>query len=1421
MNRLLFFATVLASSAHVSGNVSGNDGDLEFNNDRQLVEEETGGILQLQSHGKLTKIVDLDEAPCIKRILCRGNSIYVALNTTDGAVPAIQWQDGQLVVSKRWQCNYKVTTPESYTVYAIVEAVKQPKDYFVELVAREAGPLDMLEEASVTVHYQQGPKPLRRKRFISKALDAIDWKASFVSDIPFNEVETEAEKPISLYKQKGVADAELDTEKDVPFTNSTHFLFRCRACHGHSQISYVFELKVKKVDKKPQVLKYMMHLEVASTIEQRLSMDVADEISLTKTGTLWQEGPTTIFETNLIEFKKLEPVVLRVTSSGQANLEMMAKMREETHYSVDFTASGNTVITQTFENGEPTVNEISTYNWTVVNNAEHLEAYRNVNATFAVFQNMTIAPKISWAQKDVDFNLGPPIKLSIRPKINLLSTTDGTKRCASSSIVVDSNVTVAETDFSFDAWEYKGFHNWSVVLMQRLSAERLTVLNQTMLSQCRADCKGQVVHDVRTTTEACGEPGERIVRGDNNFNQRLEQLVGDYILFASEEAISSSWCGSHGKPCQPCLTKATEDITNACADRLVNSDLATSLTRLAKFVEAEWGSRKVLVANAWDEPTSLFPNGKHGENSIYNEGRAADIDLTTPNPDTSSLQSIAIEMDNNIITRFHELATCSNFQHVNPKSGENALRVCVGKKPATHLQKRALLSRTRRSGDVHQPSVRAILETVGSAIEGVLSEVTPPAGLSQGASYPADKTMEQVCGEGTGIVSQDNVERMKRLVEYPLDNIEFLPEGPSDTWCGVETRRCRSCASSVEDKYGSEYVTDTWNWCGTRTMSMRMAVRLQRLAVLTNNKISVTKPQVTGATDADILELFEEGRAVLIEPIPGLTMAELTSWAKFAGFDYVRFMSPTFIEVCVKPQDGLNAQAVMFPMSTLTAVPTPLDDEYEYAYPSEHVHEMRRPLLFDVSTTTNELSEHFKVRDFQYPGAKYLRIDTHLVELLELAYDDFPDGFHIIRGSAYRPRSVTLDNVEGRHEKERFRFQMGQAVELKPNGLVNCDTLFALGISLMKAGRTVQQQRLGIGIGTKRDRLYFQVWSMALNESSPVFWDSGNALLFEKFKMVQDQIKKGGFIISAKSDREACATPVLGKKYFYFNFDLEEEGDCSTTPEQEAFCTESEDARREHSEAFMTNLISAAGRDQLKRSDIEPDIEDCLIKPCGGCSEAGKLWNDKVVACTKLIQNYIAHASVPFQPLRDRVSIFNTENLKSTVHGEACAEPRVCLENTQIHSFLEHLLLESKYYHEKSPEAVFGVDNPSPLFDIVEQELAYRAEGHVDVFIDGTKDIFALSNALKIIMMYNKNVTDVTYRIDPAVNKIDVTTSLQEKLEEWSTSVCPHWSRIAVTPYKVEVISHERKKRSVENSEGRNQKMHRMKRFEVEWLLKA
>ena len=73
----------------------------------------------------------------------------------------------------------------------------------------------------------------------------------------------------------------------------------------------------------------------------------------------------------------------------------------------------------------------------------------------------------------------------------------------------------------------------------------------------------------------------------------------------------------------------------------------------------------------------------------------------------------------------------------------------------------------------------------------------------------------------------DKIYIWRRLVEYPLDDVVFLPEGQVDNWCGVETRKCGDCNAA------SSNIEDYWSWCGTRTMTMRLAIRLKRLAVLT------------------------------------------------------------------------------------------------------------------------------------------------------------------------------------------------------------------------------------------------------------------------------------------------------------------------------------------------------------------------------------------------------------------------------------------------------------------------------------------------------------------------------------------------------------------------------------------------------------
>ena len=61
-------------------------------------------------------------------------------------------------------------------------------------------------------------------------------------------------------------------------------------------------------------------------------------------------------------------------------------------------------------------------------------------------------------------------------------------------------------------------------------------------------------------------------------------------------------------------------------------------------------------------------------------------------------------------------------------------------------------------------------------------------------------------------------------------------------------------------------------------------------------------------------------------------------------------------------------------------------------------------------------------------------------------------------------------------------------------------------------------------------------------------------------------------------------------------------------------------------------------------------------------------------------------------------------------------------------------LITATYQRGSTEELIFGgADNPSPLLEIVEQELAWRAEGKVDVFIDGPRDVSALRNVLKVI----------------------------------------------------------------------------------------
>ncbi|KAL4222201.1 hypothetical protein ACF0H5_018238 [Mactra antiquata] len=1390
--------------------VLSNDDDSLFDHEINYKEEETGGQLNLKSKGKLSDIIDLDQTPAVKRVLCKGNKILVALKKDEPDVTS--WKKGQLIIgSEKWKCSHNTWKFDSQHIYAKVEEIKRPKEYVVEIHTSSAGPLDMFDEAEIKVHYEQGKLlPTRHRRYLSNplrtALNQVDWNASFTENIPFNlNHNNQTEEIINLFKQPGPVEPEVNTDADTTYGNE--FLFKCFGCHGYSQISYYFELRVFKVNNKAVIKKYIMEMDLNSHIQQNYSLYTDEEITLTKTATLWETEPAQIFQTEIAKFKTLPPILLTVDYESRANIALKSATKDATRYTGDFTADGRTVISQSFIEGKPSQNEVTTYDWTVTSTEQHVDTNATMNATFTVYQNVTILPAVSWAMKDVDMNLGPPIQVSMKPTINVVSTTNTVKRCHKTSVAIDSNVTVAETDFSVDAF---GIHIWNVKLMNSLT-RKLHILDKSLLEQCHADCHGPIeLMNNNSMEEICHAPSSPILRGSDRYNS-LHQLFGDYILFA-REGINASWCGDPHRKCSDCSVAGSDEVTK-CSTRQMNPDLATSITRLAKFVEAEWPDRKVFVQKALDEPTSDHLNGFYGNMSVFNEGRAAVVGITKPR--LSWTDTPILEDNDYIIQRLGELAVCSNFKRVEIENP--TVSMCVEKKYQSNVKKRSLLSRTRRSGHVEHTMVQEMLENLGAAVREETDHGEAPT-VNIHESYPAGTTMDTACGASTGKISQDDVERFRRLVEYPLNDVKFAEEGSPDEWCGVETRQCKNCnlASNNHD--------DHWAWCGTRTMHMRLATRLQRLAVIAGGNVEVQRALFMNISKDGSSDLYMEGRAARLGLTSGssLTMDEFVQKAILAGFDFVKYTSPDYIEVCVKVQDGLQTHLAQFPAANLVAVPLPLGEESEYDYPDILKNESRKPMLFDVSTSVKHIADHFLLSHFVSPGKRFIRLDSILTTILDLCHEMFDSGtgFHVIPGSGYRPRSVNIDNIATRHEKERLRYEMGQAVEIKPNKQTNDGSLFELGFALIKVAKTYRMQRLAIGIGCKMDRLYFELRPMTEDDSRPVeVWNSGNAPLFERLKYVESLILNGGTVVNSRPDPVICNKPSLGDAHFYFNFDLDEPGHCNVS--QSDFCSETHEWRHNVSLVLQRRLTSAAGSGKLPRKDILPEITDCIVNTCGGCPSAGSIWRDKVLKCTKMIIRYLDRASTPFQPLKDKVSIFNTENHESAVHSLACHDGNICIENTQIYSLLMPVIT-AKYSHKNTDDLLFGGgDNPSPLLEIVEQELAWRAEGHVDVYVENAKDVNALRNVLKILMMYNKKVKDITINIDPHADEDDVITTIQRKVEQWTGSVCPSWSRLVTTPYNVETISHIRRRRSLERSKDRNKMKFDMKNWEVEWMLKS
>ncbi|KAH3809040.1 hypothetical protein DPMN_137403 [Dreissena polymorpha] len=119
---------------------------------------------------------------------------------------------------------------------------------------------------------------------------------------------------------------------------------------------------------------------------------------------------------------------------------------------------------------------------------------------------------------------------------------------------------------------------------------------------------------------------------------------------------------------------------------------------------------KLVIQEAFDEDTSDFPNGRHENESVFYEGRGAEMSITKAN----AFSPAALETDDYVQRRLSELAVCANFAYVAKEDAK--VSACVERKPKRDRRKRSLLSRTRRSGHVEHTMVKDLLEKLGKTV---------------------------------------------------------------------------------------------------------------------------------------------------------------------------------------------------------------------------------------------------------------------------------------------------------------------------------------------------------------------------------------------------------------------------------------------------------------------------------------------------------------------------------------------------------------------------------------------------------------------------------------------------------------------------------------------------------------------------------
>jgi hypothetical protein len=197
-------------------------------------------------------------------------------------------------------------------------------------------------------------------------------------------------------------------------------------------------------------------------------------------------------------------------------------------------------------------------------------------------------------------------------------------------------------------------------------------------------------------------------------------------------------------------------------------------------------------------------------------------------------------------------------------------------------------------------------------------------------------------------------------------------------------------------------------------------------------------------------------------------MNRLASLSVCAGFDFVKYLSTVSIEVFAKEQSGYRTSLNAYPSGeVLISVAPPLDHPDEYSFPDTLEHESRKPALVRTLNDHMKLSKHFTTGDFKDKSSSYMRVDSTLVECLEMTKQSFNQGIYILK--AYTTKSTNNEMNSEWNQGQLDRFQMGQAAVIQDEEQSTKSAIELAKLLMSICTPVLRLQRRGLSISI-RDR---------------------------------------------------------------------------------------------------------------------------------------------------------------------------------------------------------------------------------------------------------------------------------------------------------------------------------------------------------------